>query len=431
MTVDSDEPFISHGRSVSANLQFAPIALFMLLLPVFSIPTFFALRPPAASLFLLLWACIAIRIPRTFKLRKSAPGAYRIWLISFVIYCLASAAYGYWNLHVTGKLTLGLGNGDIEYFRVVADRLLQIVLMVLAFEVVGGSQYTSRQLMRWWLRGLMVAVILHILTYLVASNTLAQRAGTFNEGNIAGLYYLLSVFVALEYRRITASSFYSTLVLIAALVGVLLSRSTASMILVSTLLSLYYCVSAVGTVRKISRIAIMILLMPIVVFSVISFDFDLSVSEKLFEQDVTSQSFSRIDRLESVRVAIVLFFDNPFFGLGLQTYGFLSNDLLTGPLAEVYDWSFRRIPNNVYAELASELGLMGLLLFLGFIVALMRLAKRAGASCKNWLFGILGVLLYWNAFPTYSVVFVWVFFGLVINAFRAYFIASARSDGFE
>lgn len=143
--------------------------------------------------------------PRIIRMRLADPGALLQWVFVFFGYGLLSTAYGYWNLDGMDKLTLNLTTGNSQYLRVAIDRLLQLLLGIVAFCVVRNSHHSKVQLMHWWLQGLTVTVLLHVLTYVITGETLLQRAGTFNEGNLAGLYYLLSLLVALEYRRMTSS----------------------------------------------------------------------------------------------------------------------------------------------------------------------------------------------------------------------------------
>lgn len=414
MSLTPPQPIREHDASTSGRLP--AMALFMWLLPQFAIPASTAYRPPAASLFLLLWAFFALMQPLVLRLWLRDPGALRQWVVVFFIYCLASALYGYMHLDGMGKLTLHLTTGGVAYPRVVLERLLQVMLVLVAFEVVRHTRHPVRQLMRWWLQGLTVAVVLHALTYVITADPLLQRAGTFNEGNLAGMYYLLSIFVALEYRR-AAPSRAANRYLLLALIGVLLSQSSASLVLLAMLLSIYYVFVARTRSRLLLRSLIVFIVTPALAIGLVLAGLDFGIHEKLFEEEVTPASFSRIDRLESINAALQLFENAPIFGQGLQTYGFLSNELLSGPLLTIYDESYRRIANNIYAELASEMGLVGLVLFCGFLLSLIRLAwKRTGAGRRHWLLGLAGVLLYWNAFPTYTVVFIWVFFGLVLKS---------------
>lgn len=420
MSLTPPQPIREHDARTSGRLP--AIALFMWLLPQFAIPASAAYRPPAASLFLLLWALFALMQPLVLRLWLRDPGALRQWVVVFFVYCLASALYGYMHLDGMGKLTLHLTTGGVAYPRVVLERLLQVMLVLVAFEVVRHTRHPVRQLMRWWLQGLTVAVVLHALTYVITADPLLQRAGTFNEGNLAGMYYLLSIFVAMEYRRAVPSRAANRYLLLA-LIGVVLSQSSASLVLLAMLLSIYYVITARTQSRLFLRSLAVFIAAPVLAIGLVLAGLDFGIHEKLFEEEVTPASFSRIDRLESINDALQLFENAPTFGQGLQTYGFLSNELLSGPLLTIYDESYRRIANNIYAELASEMGLVGLLLFCGFLLSLIRLAwKRTGAGRRHWLLGLTGVLLYWNAFPTYTVVFIWVFFGLVLKS------ASPRTD---
>lgn len=420
MSLAPQLPMPCHYHYASTSDRLSAMALFMWLLPQFAIPAVATYRPPAASLFLLLWALFALMRPKVIRLRLDDQGSLRHWLVVFFTYCLFSLAHGYWNLEGMGKLTLHLTTGNVEYLRVALDRLLQLMLVLVAFEVVRNSHHSRGQLMRWWLQGLTASVVLHAMTYVISDDTLLQRAGTFNEGNLAGLYYLLSIFVALEYRRLARTKAANRFILVG-LLGVLLSSSSAGIVLLLMLLSLQFVLVARTRIALAGRSLVVFVVLPSFVIGMAVAGLDFGIREKLFEEEVTANSFSRIDRLESVRAAIELFSEAPVFGQGLQTYGFLSNDRLSGPLLVTYDESYRRIPNNIYVELACELGAVGLLLFLGFMASLFRLAaRRTTAGRAHWLLGLLGVMMYWNAFPTYSVVFIWVFFGLILKSLQSH-----------
>jgi len=393
------------------------MACFMFALPHFAVPAGATYRPPAASIFLLLWAFFMMLQPGSIRMKLADPGGLRRLLIVFFLYCIVSAVYGYLNLAGQGLAILQLTTGDVFYPRVSAERLLQLLLVIVAFEVVRNSSHDYRRMMRWWLIGTTGAVVLHAFTYLITSDFLLQRAGTFNEGNLAGLYYLLSVFVALEYQRIAPDGRGRWHFLLIAMAGMLLSRSAAGVVVLVFLLSAKFAFKPARPSSRVMRLLLVFLLIPSIGIGLANVGLDFGISEKLFEEDVTPNSFSRIDRLESIRGALQLFGDAPVWGQGLQTYGFLSNDLIEGPLLTYYDESYRRIANNIYAELGAELGAVGLLLFSAFLASMIRqVLKRGGAGRVNWLMGVLGVLLYWNAFPTYSVVFIWGYFGMMLKS---------------
>jgi O-antigen ligase len=389
----------------------------MWLLPHFAIPGFAIYRPPAASIFLILWIFITIIKPQTVRLRRFGKDWTYYWLALFFFYCFLSACYGYWNLQSLNKINLLLTYGTESYFQIVVERLLQISLVVLAFLAVTQSRHSLHSLMYWWLQGMAIVFFLHIFTYVFSLDGNIQRAGTFPEGNFGGMYYLLSFFIALEFNRLSSRGYLSYFFILSAFMGIFLTQSTIGIILVLVLFGIQYVLSSFNFNKLLIRLFLFFVLSTLLYALVDFTGFDFGIREKLFEESITAKSFSRIDRIESIRVGLVLFLDNPLMGQGLQTYGFLSNDLLTGTLHLMHEGHFRRIPNNIFVELLSEMGLVGFMLLMSFLASLIFVVvKRTDAACKYWLLGIAAVFLYWNAFPTYSVIFIWVFFGMILKS---------------
>jgi O-antigen ligase len=392
---------------------------FLLALPHFAIPLWGPYRPPAASLYLLLWAGLTCLAPTTLRFRLRDDTGLRWKLLAFFFYGVLSAIFGYWELAQAHRLTLHLTTGDVGYLSVAGQRLFQLALAILAFETVRLSRIPVVELMRWWLIGMVIAVGLHVLAYLGSLDSLKQRAGIFTEGNLGGLYYLISVFVSREYGRRghrRAGLVFACL----AVAGIVMAASSAAILLLALTLGLVYVLSAGSAGARLRRTLFTVGTVVSIGAAMYGTGSDFGIAEKLFEEEVTSKSFSRIDRLASIETAIELFLQSPWLGNGLQTYGFLANDYLDGTLLKIYDDSFRRIPNNIYAELAAEMGIVGLLLFGGFMFALMhRIAISSADEGRNLLGAVLAVLGYWLAFPTYSVVFVWAFFGLALATLRA------------
>jgi O-antigen ligase len=398
------------NRQLKADL---PLAIFFLLLPQFGVPGGGAYPLPLASLWLVAWAVLtctlrseAVQIPlsKRYPLRK-----HLIWFFS---YCVFSALYGYWELTEVQRSVLQSPTGSVEYTSVAGQRLLQLVLAFGAFELARTRARDSMQLMRYWLVGTAVAVLAHVVTYVISLDDLARRAGVFTEGNQGGLYYIVSIFIALEYRKRVPSqgvNVFSAL----AIAGLLMTRSSAAMLVLTVALSMRYVMCARSAARGVRRAIVAVLTVTMIATFMLGTGIDFDLFEKLLAEDVTAASFSRIDRLASIDTAFQLFGQSPLFGHGLQSYGFLANDYLEGPLLAVYDEGFRRIPNNIYVEVAAELGAVGLVIF-GTLM--FRLVKQIGSKqtgrTGNFLAGAIGVLIYWIAFPTYSVVFVWVYFGI-------------------
>lgn len=408
----------------------AAMAGLLVVLPHFGLPVWGAYKLPPASLYLVAWVALTCLLRfSSIRMRIEKGESLRPTLVAFFVYCAFSAVYGYCLLSSANRTSLHLVVGDVSYLSVAGQRLLQLILAVLAFEVVRQGDCSPTQLLRWWLIGTSIAVALHVVVHVASPDDLTQRAGIFTEGNQGGLYYLLSVFIAFEYRRRERSTQAIAFVYVA-LVGVFLTRSSAAFLVLALALSAKHILSADSVTRGAVRGLVALGVVAAVASLMLSTGVDFGLIEKLFEEDVTSTTFSRIDRLASIDTAFSLFLESPWIGHGLQTYGFLANNYLDGPLLAVYDESFRRIPNNIYAELAAELGLVGLILFGAFAISLLRrIGESRSDRARNLLAGTLGVLLYWLAFPTYSVLFVWVFFAIACAASRMKYVPALAQIG--
>jgi O-antigen ligase len=135
---------------------------------------------------------------------------------------------------------------------------------------------------------------------------------------------------------------------------------------------------------------------------------------KLTGQDVGS----RLERLNQALTGLQMFRAHPLAGVGLSQYGyyydryqFVSVYLPIDPVLA------KHIANNVYVELLAELGVVGLLLFVAFLIQIWRHTKAA--RLRPLRYGFVSMLLALNAFPTFSVMFLWAFFGFVVGASRS------------
>jgi O-antigen ligase len=119
-----------------------------------------------------------------------------------------------------------------------------------------------------------------------------------------------------------------------------------------------------------------------------------------------------------------MFRAHPLAGVGLSQYGyyydryqFVSVYLPIDPVLA------KHIANNVYVELLAELGLVGLLLFVAFLIQIWRQTKAP--RLRPLRYGLVSMLLALNAFPTISVMFLWAFFGFIVG------VSSRHPDAVE
>lgn len=383
--------------------------LFLLGLPWFIIPNYGRMTIPLGSLLLSLALLYEFLFFRKITLGNDKKIPVRKLLILFWFYCLFNSIVSYSNLSSANFDVLHLTDKDINYYAVALARLIQIILVFVSFEYMRLSKINAIDAMSWWLKGMLTSLTYHLYLYGFTSDELLQRGGTFLEGNFAGLYYLLSFFIALQLYNFRAN-FFVFLTIILSLVGIILTKSTAailSLFLALLVREIFYPGKAIV---KIKRILICFVVTGSIITALNFTILEGSISEKISGQESNEYTFSRVDRIASFNVAIELFNKSPLIGTGLQSYGFLIEEVPEEIKFVNYDYSFRRISNNVYAEILAELGLLGIILFVYLITRLLRLIRINNAH--NYCAAFFGVLIYWLAFPTFSMLYVWCFFGL-------------------
>ena len=70
----------------------------------------------------------------------------------------------------------------------------------------------------------------------------------------------------------------------------------------------------------------------------------------------------------------------------------------------------RAIPNNVYLEIWSEYGLIGFCFYLFFLIDFLLLSYKLKEPAI--LGGAIAMLISFNAFPSFILLFIWVFFAI-------------------
>jgi O-antigen ligase len=138
-------------------------------------------------------------------------------------------------------------------------------------------------------------------------------------------------------------------------------------------------------------------------------------AEVLIGKLATADPGSKLDRIDQALAGILMFADHPLTGVGLGQYGFhykayQLTDFFRG------GESVKPIPNNVYVEVLAETGVAGAALFGLFLVGLLRRARGREVAPLRW--GMLAMLLVFNAFPSYTPLFIWAFWALLVAAAR-------------
>lgn len=217
------------------------------------------------------------------------------------------------------------------------------------------------------------------------------RSGVFEEGNFAGLYYLLSIGLALHVRR------YGLAIL--AFCGLLLSLSTAAYVALLAVWGIYVLMRKGRIVAIPYAVVIMFLFFGVYLFFAATGKFELSNS-------------SAAARLNEVMTAFTMFRDFPWFGVSLGQYGFqyyfYEWDAAAGNLA-ITD---RHITNNIYAEILVETGIVGSIAFIWFIRNWLTALYAARSEVMIIFCTALAMLVGWMAYPTFNIGFIWAYIGL-------------------
>jgi O-antigen ligase len=124
---------------------------------------------------------------------------------------------------------------------------------------------------------------------------------------------------------------------------------------------------------------------------------------------------SRLERVQLALTGLRMFWNHPLAGVGISQYGYYYDmyEALNFGGLNIFHVD-KLIANNVYVELLAELGVIGFTIFLAFLVTIWR--NLYGQRALPLRLGFLAMLLVWNAFPSYSVMFLWAFWGVIVGA---------------
>jgi len=271
---------------------------------------------------------------------------------------------------------------------------------------------------------------------------LPRVAATFKEPNFFAGYLNalipLAVTLFLLARRkgfgLLNHKLFVIVLILVQLLALLLSFSTAGLIAFTFSMIFYaflYGWKFRAKRRSIVLAIVLFLVLGCVVIRLFNLGgiFNMVVVDKLFSSEINPMTHSRMERSEQALAAITLFMRHPMFGIGLANFGLYFDQELG------IKYGFEATANNIYAKMLAETGLIGLILFLGFFFSMFKRFYRVYQRLKVGedlllLIGIwtavFAILVGWNFFPSYSLAFFWVIFGLAIGYLRS---LEAELDG--
>lgn len=253
--------------------------------------------------------------------------------------------------------------------------------------------------------------------YLHVAGRVVIRSGTFQEGNHLGLYLVCSVAVAIYARRYLAALVLSATTVI--------TFSTANVIALAILWLGVGWNAVTARRRGASRLAAAVTFAALATAAV-----TLLASTGYFAEVVMSKlgapdSVSKLDRLDLTIAGLRMAADHPVAGVGLSQYGYHYRTYQLTTLFGQGD-KIKGFPNNVYVELLSEAGVVGTLL-LGLFLLLIYRRARVAAELAPLRCGLIATFIVFATFPTYTVMFLWAYWGLILAA--AARLAHARPGG--
>jgi O-antigen ligase len=359
---------------------------------------------------------------------RAAPGALRL-VRPLVVLVLLSAGVLFF-FAANPLLTVESGTFDAR-FGAAGDGLAKLAYLLLAifgFLVLSYAAYRDTALFaRAWVGGALAgagyAWLLFVLSVIGAPPLLLPgmsavqyialgehsyiRSGPMVEGNYFGLFLVCSTAVAVYARRWPAALVLSATTVI--------TFSTANLLGLG-ILWLGVAWSATASRRDgRGRLAGQLTLVAAGVTALLLLGATGYAAEVLIGKLATADPGSKLDRIDQALAGILMFADHPLTGVGLGQYGFhykayQLTDFFRG------GESVKPIPNNVYVEVLAETGVAGAALFGLFLVGLLRRARGREVAPLRW--GMLAMLLVFNAFPSYTPLFIWAFWALLVAAAR-------------
>lgn len=402
------------------------IALFFLFLPFSQALTFkigFPLKISEISLFVLLFLLIAKGRFIINSLKYRSTSVLFLFFIFTFISMVVNLYYPYdYSLH-TYESRFGYKFDSILKFIYL---FIAILAYLIASQVLRGNKdkyvrlfligATVAAAYLWYLffSGLLKIPILHLPGMeakpqnINFSSFTFIRSGTFKEGNFMGFFLVVAGIVSFYAKRYKMGIFF--------FVSVIPTFSSMGIVCALLFLFLFYF-SKYFTKKNIHKL-ILFLMFGLLSFFLLSQNktFNFYVTSKFLgdTKNISNNSeFSKADRLDLMKVAFIIGSNNPVFGVGISNYALHYKQYS-------YDKRFKRdfkvIPNNVYAEIFCETGGLGLILFLYFLFLLLQQTSNDKTNVLKY--GLVVSIVYLFAFPTYTILFIWLFFGLITSQCR-------------
>lgn len=402
--------------------------IYMLSLPFTQAFTFSVGFPLKLSEFFLVLLLFVFCLQSIIKLNKGNLFISILVGFFFILACISFFVNLGWNYNYSPKILETRLSRELDSLLKMFYYLLDILAFYISIQLLSKSISS----LKYWLYGALISSVLAWILYLFSgylhfdihlpgmmdipqkSDDGFIRCGTFKEGNFFGLYLVMSTAIALILKKPFWALFF--------ILTSITSRSTTTYIALLFLLIVFYR-------DKIFKwqyfLGAFITLIPILFYWQSIYEskfFKNNILDKISKDSkyITSTGqISKIDRSNQAEIAYRLGCDNLFFGVGPGNYKFhydKYNEVFGKYFmsdANVRTFAYYKtatIPNNVYLEVFSELGIFALVAFLGIIFTF--LLKSFQAKQSALFAGAIAVIIYFNSYPTLSLLFIWTFLAI-------------------
>ncbi len=293
------------------------------------------------------------------------------------------------------------------------SKFFYILIIFIFLLVIYKNRLKIDHIIKIWIYGALLSSLYGLSLFVfLPSNSTYFRAITFAEGNFAGSFFILSIVLATYLFFKERNKIYIGYIILF-VVSTLQTSSTIALIN----LGLYFLfVFSYFFIKKKKFIFIGIPLIIILIMFILQLNYiEYVIFEKLTSNEFTPQTYSRFDRINSIIIALEIFKEYPIMGSGLATYGFFfplhENKLMLFAEYGIDVLSYKRIVNNVYLEILSENGIVGLIIFLTFLIYMIGIFITSNKNIELFMifFGFFTILIAWNAYPTYTSLYHWVY----------------------
>ncbi|MFH0952231.1 MAG: O-antigen ligase family protein [Patescibacteria group bacterium] len=233
---------------------------------------------------------------------------------------------------------------------------------------------------------------------------------------------LTLAFAFLLSREKVMSTLWLSAIFLLGVINVVLALSRAGYVAVAVSLFIVgaYYIKKLLTPRQFIIALLVVLITTAVFIRVFGLTEDTDISLSKFSHHAVNvfEGASYSDRVTTYTYAWDLFREHPWLGIGIGNFGPV---VAAQPLIEpVTGWL---IVNNIFLEIATEIGIFGLLTFLLMLLLLfLRSLKALRATAPGWLrtaligslAAFIGVLVQYQTFSILFIMHIWFLFGWLI-----------------